>query len=169
MQAGFGLQKFGGAQYLPRVVALGIVREIGAGTAASAAVLALVNWAHHHRPTHLRRFCRPTLLRGLLGVAIAFPLTTTLALASSFGVGLTAYGIEWTAFSSGAASTLSSSDFAVGFAEAVVSGLVLMPLVSFLLPTITRLPWNLPLKLVATWSGLFAIGVLFRVVLSKIP
>lgn len=169
LQVGVGLYKFGGSQYLPRVVALSIVREGGAGTTASAAVLALVNWSHHHRPTELRRFWRPAFLRGLLGVAIVFPIATTLALASSFGVGLSVYGIDWTTFSSGAARTVSSSDLAVGFAEAVVSGLVLVPLASFLLPTIARLAWNLPLKLAATWSGLFAIGVLSRAVLSRIP
>lgn len=168
LQAGVGLHRFGGSEYLPRATALIIVRE-GGGSVASAAVLALVQWAHAIQPTQLQRLWRSALFRGLLGVVIATPIATVLALASSFAVGLSAYGIDWSVFCSSVTHILSPGDFAAGFGEAVVSGLVLVPLACVLLPRLARLAWDVPLKLAAAWLGLFAMGMLTRAVKLTIP
>lgn len=45
-QAGFGLEKFDGLEYVPRVSALSVVRELGPGAATAAVLFALVTWAH---------------------------------------------------------------------------------------------------------------------------
>ncbi len=47
IQVAFGLSKFGGLEYVPRVAMVSIVRELGPGSACGALVLSLITWAHY--------------------------------------------------------------------------------------------------------------------------
>jgi len=165
---GLGLSKFDGLDYVPRIASLSILRELGPGAAASAAVLSLVSWAHRCGPAQLLLIIRGTLVRAFLGVIAILPVATAIALASSFVTGCGLYGITRSSFVAGAIQTLTPDDCAVGLKVAIASVLLLGPLLRIALPALSRLAWSLPLKLFAVWLGLCTICLVTRLLVSAI-
>lgn len=158
-QSGFGLRKFGGLEYVPRLLALALVREMGPGAATSAALIGLVHWTHRYDVDQLRSCLGQVRARGYLGSIVMLPVATLVALASSFSTAFVVYGITWATYSSGMAETLAMADFAVALGGTFVSGLILMLTSLFLLPTFARFSWSLPVKLLATCSCLVTVHI----------
>lgn len=153
---GSAFSRFGGLEYLPRLIWLSVVREWGASVATSAAVLALVTWAHRFDLDHLERCLRSVLLRGFFAAFVALPLVTLVALATSFVTGLGVYGIDWRTFSSASMQPLRPMDWVVGLESATI-GATFTALTAWLfLPLLARSGWRLPAKLAVTWLWLVA-------------
>lgn len=162
LQAGFGLSAFDGLEYLPRVTSLEIVRVLAGGAANAGTVLAIVQWAHPCESAQLRNSWRPTMIHGVLAIVVVSPVVALLALLSSFVVAAAAYGITWYAFLGGVQRTVTAGDCIFGLVETTVSGIVLVPLIGFLLPVLARMRWTLVTKMLVIWSSLFVVSAICR-------
>ncbi len=163
LQAGFALSPFGGFDWVPGIASLSIIRVLAAGAAGSGTVLALVHWAHGREPARLKQCLRSTLVHGFLGTVAMTSVSSLVALASSFGTGLAIYGIGWTTFCGGLQRIVTLADCIVGLGVATASGLILVPLVGFLLPSLARTNWSLAAKMLAIWLGLFVLNAAGRI------
>ena len=155
VQFSFGLAKFGGLEYLPRVLVLSMSRVFGTGVSASASLFALLVWTHPLDENAIR----PSLLRAAawcLGVVILMsPIAATLAIASGFLTSRWAYGVPW--------DLILASRWVPALADLPAIGLILVQDVAlagafcwFALPLMTRRSWSLLRKFGATWTA-FAI------------
>jgi ABC-type transporter Mla maintaining outer membrane lipid asymmetry permease subunit MlaE len=166
IQTGFGLREFGGIEYLPRVTSLAAVRDLGASGAISGALIALVYWAHRLDTEQLQDCLRQATTRGFLVAVTGLPIAILFALVSSYVTAAVVYGIDWTTFASASLVTLTIDDYFVAFGQAIVVGLILTPVARLLLPWFARQGWNLPSKIIATWTGLLAFRLLYRALVS---
>lgn len=163
LQAGFALSRFRGLDSVPRVTSLSATRGLTGGAASAGAVLAIVHWSHHREPAQLRKWLRPILIRGVLGTIAITPVVAVVALTSSFIAAAGAYGVALTTFLRGLQQTVTAGDCVVALIGATASGLIVVPIIGFLLPVLARTHWSLAAKLFTIWLGLFVVGAMCRI------
>ncbi len=120
VNSAFGLRRFGGLEYVPRIVALAATRVLAGGPAALAVVLLGVRALHH--AASKERPERPRL-------SAAWPFVATLASTIPSYVGLlmgaiaasAAYGISAALYADAARTTLNLTDPLVGIAYACLN------------------------------------------------
>lgn len=82
-QTAWGLEKFGGLEWVSRVAAISISRVIAATAVFKAGLFAWITWAHGVDAVLVRESFRPTALRAML--AAAFGATVVLGAVISLG------------------------------------------------------------------------------------
>jgi ABC-type transporter Mla maintaining outer membrane lipid asymmetry permease subunit MlaE len=166
LQSWLGLQKFGGAEYAPRVVFLSAVRSLGPGASGTALLLALVLWAYRLAPpaltADLPRISRRALLIAIPGYALATALV--------LGAGLLAcalLGVPLRASFASALDVLHPLDFLVGASSACVEALLIVALAwRFLRPLMTaRL--SLPARLVIVLTATVPLRAMLGLIVSS--
>jgi hypothetical protein len=155
-QTGFGLGKFGGHEYIMRVVTLSSVRSLAPGAVGSALLVAFVAWAHPLRVAQveadLPRLLTRAMLIALPGYLIAVMVVPGVALVISHW----AFGVPWNALRE-AIRFVRPGDCAAGaFSTLFDAGLIVFLAWRFLL-RLQASPSSLPTKLVLVWT--FATGL----------
>jgi|SRR6185369_11490727 len=154
VQYSFGLAKFGGLEYAPRVLAFGVVRVLGGGTSVAAMLYALLVWTHPLNAdsirTQLLRAAPATV--GL--VLLTAPFTTALAVLSGDLTSNWVYGVSW-ALIFESRSAVTGSDFAAATLTLGENLVVASVFSWFLLPLMRRRSWSLLRKLGTTCAILF--------------
>jgi phospholipid/cholesterol/gamma-HCH transport system permease protein len=162
-QFAFGLSKFGGLEYLPRVVSLRFFREIAGGLSFSAALFAWITVTHGDDESAARRQFRSIATT----VAVVFFFSELLALSVGLGTSLLfsalVYDLSPHVYWVAMTRTITASDCLSGVAGIATSAVVLLPIGHFLAPRMATLSWGLPQKLVSVWFGLFVLRVLLDI------
>jgi hypothetical protein len=157
VQFSFGLVKFGGLEYAPRVLILSAVHDYGPGVSAAASLYALLVWTHEFQPNAIR----PCLVRAApwtLGlVALTAPLAVLLAVVSGNLVSNWAYGVPWDLI--GASHRIVTlGDVADGGLGLIGNLFVSGVFCWFALPIMSRRSWALLHKLGVTWAAFALLG-----------
>lgn len=160
---GFGLGKFGGLEYLARVLALSATREAGPGICSTACSFALLDWTHRAPPARIQ----PELLRAapwllLSGLAL-FPFAVSLELGAGFAVAHSFFGVAWTSVR--ALVEIRARDIAFGYGLFLVSLALRALFLWFALPRVGRHAWGLPHKvgmlIAVSFAFNFLLGLIF--------
>jgi len=150
-QMGFGLRKFGGHEYIMRVVALSSVRSVAPGVAGSALLLAFVVWAHPLPAAQLQaelpRFLKRGLLLSLPGYVVAMAIAVGVALVVCHLL----FGVPWAA-GRVALGSLRPSDWVAGALSTLVDAGLIALLAWRYLPRLQLGRASLPMKLVIAWT-----------------
>ena len=150
-QTGFGLGKFGGHEYIMRVVAISTARSLAPAIAGSALLLAFVVWAHplpiQQLQTELPRFVK----RGLLVTLPGYVVAATVALGVGALVSHLLFGLPWAAGREGVG-LLFASDGLMGAISALADSALICFLAWRYLPRLHAGRSNLPMKLVIAWT-----------------
>jgi hypothetical protein len=155
----FGLAKFGGLEYAPRVTLLSSIHALGPAVSAWALLLALLIWTHPLDADAIRPSLLRAAPRALLVALVSVPVTTTLAASSSFFVTHWLYDVPWNVVAA-SRSVLSLSDFPAVIETFVSNAALAGALCWFTLPVLRRRGWSLLQKLGATWVA----AILLRIV-----
>ena len=162
-QLAFGLGRFGGVEYVPRVVALKTTRFWGAWAAALAVSLLLTGALHDRTLAHASGADEPWRSRAARAVqaAVAVPLTyapvCAVAMAGAIALGWAGYGLRPHAFFE----RLEGSDVAHGILWSLLLGAVPAAW-SLLGRRVWGAPWRLWLKLLATYVAFYAASLLWE-------
>ena len=159
VESAHGLRKFGGLEYIARVVALSAVRETGGGAVFAAALIAWLAWSHRMDPDITRANFRRVALRVTLVAPVAYPLAVALAMTSSFSVAAGVYGIPWQQSVSSYRAIIEWSDWANGAVMAVCSLAALVVLSFFAMPRLSSLAWSLPRKILVALAVFAALRI----------
>jgi hypothetical protein len=151
-----GLAKFGGHEYVGRILALSAVREAGPTVSATAALLALVWWAHHREHDLVRRL----RWRAVAGAAVVSAVAAVPSAAVWFGSGVAvAFGIAGDPGARVALDVLRPAD-ALGAAWTwLVTWLALAPMATLLLPRVAEPKLHLAAKLIAAGGVVAAVRI----------
>jgi ABC-type transporter Mla maintaining outer membrane lipid asymmetry permease subunit MlaE len=164
----FGLQRFGGLEYVPRVILLSALRSLGLWAAldwTSLIAVIVVDRASRSAPRPLRLDKRRAWLLGVTVVAL-YPFDVACQLLSAMAVLKWGYEISFVAFISSARAALFWSDALYGAIQAGACGTLAMLVLPSLLQWVAGSPRSLWVKLPLTWalsSGAFT-GVQLLVV-----
>lgn len=150
VQIGFGLRKFGGLEYIPRILALSAVRTIGGGVVAAASLYALLAWTHHASPADIRRNLRRAVPPTLGFSVLALPLTVALTLIAGLATGTLVYGVD--AEPRTLVSTIRLEDLAAAYLTLFESVLAAAFFCWWAIPLMGRKYWSLPQKFLATFA-----------------
>lgn len=155
-QTGFGLRKFGGHEYIMRVVTLSGVSSLAPGAAGSALLVAFVAWAHplpvQQVQADLPRLLKRAMLVSLPGYLVAAMLVPGVALVVSH----LAFGVPWAAWGE-ALAIVKPGDWAAGALSALFDAGLIVFLAWRYLVRLQASPSSLPMKLVLVWT--FATGL----------
>jgi len=155
-QMGFGLRKFGGAEYIMRLVTLSGVRSLAPGVTGSALLVAFVVWAHPlplpRLEIELPRLLKRAMLVSLPGYVVAALVVPGVALLVSHF----AFAVPWAAWSV-AFRIITMSDWASGVFSAVADAALIVFLAWRYLARLQAGRSSLPMKLVLVWT--FATGL----------
>jgi Permease MlaE len=155
-QAGFGLQKFGGAEHIMRVVMLSGVRSLAPGVTGSALLVAFVVWAHPlpvpRLEVELPRLLKRAMLVSLPGYVAAVMVVPAVALLVSH----LAFAVPWAAWGV-ALRMITTGDWAAGAFSAVADAALIVFLAWRYLARLQAGRSSLPMKLVLVWT--FATGL----------
>jgi hypothetical protein len=168
-QAAFGLRKFGGYEYIMRVVALSSVRSLAPGVAGSALLVAFVVWAHPlpvaQVELQLPRFLKRAMLVSVPGYLVA----AFVAMAAGLLV-VRLCGVSLTTALAGL-SLIGRGDWGFGVLAALVDAALIVFLAWRYLPRLQAGRSSLPMKLVLAWTfgtGLrMTVGLLFSLLLPS--
>jgi phospholipid/cholesterol/gamma-HCH transport system permease protein len=159
IQFGFGLQRFGGLEYVPRVVVLSLVRADGPAIALSAVCYAAL-FVFHRSRADVPAAAAARARTGLFvagGVLVVSPLATVLGTMASALTLAAVYGHGVAAFAASVRETLLWSDVVAGIvltaAYAAAAGLF----VPRLAPRLGRAKLHFALKLVIVSVVLFGV------------
>lgn len=153
LSAGFGLRKFGGFEYVPRILALSSVREIGPGVSASAALLTLLIWTHGTDAAAVRSNLVRVFPQVVFLVIPGAALTTLSSLAAGFLVGHWVYGVPWETIVA-SLGIVSAGDAPAAGAALVLDGALVSAFCWLALPVMARRAWSLGQKIGATWAAM---------------
>ena len=155
----FGLAKFGGLEYAPRVTVLSSVREVGPAVSASATLLALLVCTRRWDAEVIRASLLRAAVWVILVAVAGVPPTTIVALASGFFVAHFGYGVPWAAIEASRSAVTWADSFGTlqTFAWCVsVDALFCW----FALPAMSRRSWSLAQRVGATWASAVAVRLL---------
>jgi hypothetical protein len=151
MQSGFGLGKFGGYEYLMRVVTLSAVRSLAAAVTGSALLLAFVVWGHPlavpQLHVELPRVLKRAMLVALPGYAVAAAIVVSVGLL----VANLAFSVPWS-FVRPALALVLLRDWAAGAISALADSGLIVFLAWRYLPRLQAGAASLPIKLVIAWT-----------------
>ena len=168
-QTGFGLRKFGGYEYIPRVIVLSAARSLAPGVAGSALLVAFVVWAHPLSLEQLRAELPRLLRRALLVSAPGFAVAAVVIIAAGFLVCRAAFGVPW-AVGRSALSFVWLRDWGFGLLGALVDAGLIVFLAWRYLARLQAGRSSLPMKLVIAWTfgtGLrMSVGLLLSLLLT---
>jgi hypothetical protein len=159
----FGLARYGGLEYAPRVTVISSVRVLGPATSASAMLVALLIWTHQLDADVIRKALVRAAPRVLLAALISVPVTTALAVSSSLLVANWVYDISWHAIASSRA-VLRLGDVPAAIEVFVVCAGLTGTLCWFALPVLKRRAWSLVGKLGAAWVAAIVARIVARLV-----
>lgn len=150
-QYGLGLGKFGGHEYMMRVVLLSALRTLGPGVAGSALLIALVVWAHPLPVPRLEHELPRFIRRGALVSAPGYLVAAAVSVALGFAVANLGFAVPWSLVGR-SLGVLQARDVGHGlFATALDSGLILV-LAWRYLPRLQAGRSSLPMKLILAWT-----------------
>lgn len=149
-QFSFGLAKFGGLEYAPRVLILSVVRVMGPGVSTAAALYALVVWTHELDPSAIRLQLRRSAPWTIGLILLIDPLATIVAIASGNLISHWVYGVPWDLIRS-SHRILTLHDVTAAGLALVESTVLTCVFCWFALPVMRRRSWSLLQKLGATW------------------
>lgn len=163
-QMGFGLRKFGGYEYIMRIVTLKSVAALAPGVTGSALLVAFIVWAHPLPPLQVQSDLPRLLKRAALVTLPGYAVAATVAI----GVGLLvchfAFGVDW-GTGRQALAIVRLSDCAFGALAALVDAGLIVFLAWRYLVRLQAGRSSLPMKLVLAWTfgtGLrMTLGLLF--------
>lgn len=161
VQAGFGLEKFGGLEYVPCVSAISVVRELGPGAATAAILFALVTWSHPLSLHDIRSQLPPTILRALLLALLSLPGALGVAVTASFLTGWAVFDISWSPFCTAATKTLVLDDLVAALTSFGANAIVVGAMAWATLPRLAQVKWSLFRKIASAWVALLALRLLF--------
>lgn len=153
LEAGFGLQKFGGLEYVPRILALETLRVTAPRLAAISACFASVAWAHRRGPGASAGTWRFRLWLPFAFVPIATPLAMVVALVASGGAMRVVFGLSSATFGAALLETASAADVAHGLLTAALHAVVLGALAAGAGTVLSRAKPRLGWKLVIVWTA----------------
>jgi hypothetical protein len=162
LQAGFGLERFGGHEHLPRITALQLLRSIGPATAGSAVLFALLIWAHPLPPPELAKQLTSGLKRALIAGVLGYPVAVLLGSISSLLAGWALFGVGPRSFAAAAWQIVAARDVADGLLTTSLDVGLIVFLAWRALPWLQRSGWSLPGKLVLAWT----VSVIVRTMLG---
>jgi ABC-type transporter Mla maintaining outer membrane lipid asymmetry permease subunit MlaE len=150
-QMGFGLRKFGGYEYVMRVVVLSSVRSLAPGVTGSALLVAFVVWAHP-LPLPLLQQDLPRLLKRALLVSLpGYLVAAIIAIGAGLLVAHFALGVPW-ADGRRAFGFLRWSDAGAGALGTLVDAGLIVFLAWRYLARLQMGRSSLPMKLVLAWT-----------------
>jgi hypothetical protein len=150
-QFGLGLGKFGGHEYMMRVVLLSALRSLGPGVAGSALLIAFVVWAHPLPPLRLEQELPRFIKRGALVSVPGYLVAAAVSILLGVLVANLAFAVPWSLLGRGL-NFVEARDLGHGlFATALDSGLILV-LASRYLPRLQAGRSSLPMKLILAWT-----------------
>jgi hypothetical protein len=171
-QAGLGLQKFGGAEYLMRVVILSVARSLAPGVTGSALLVAFVVWAHPLPVSQLQAELPRFIKRGLLVTLPGYAVALAVGVAVGLLVAGLAFGVPWDAGRSALGSIL-PTDLAAGALSALADAGLIVFLAWRYLARLQAGRSSLPMKLVLAWTfgtGLrITLGLVVSLLLPAAP
>ena len=151
VQFGLGLGKFGGHEYMMRVVLLSALRSLGPGVAGSALLIAFVVWAHPLPPLRLEQELPRFIKRGPLVSVPGYLVAAAVSILLGVLVANLAFAVPWSLLGHGL-NFVEARDLGHGlFATALDSGLILV-LASRYLPRLQAGRSSLPMKLILAWT-----------------
>jgi hypothetical protein len=151
VQFGWGLGKFGGQEYMTRVVVLSALRSLGPGVAGSALLIAFVVWAHPLPATRLELELPRFIWRGALVSAPGYLVATAVSILLGLLVANLAFAVPWGVVGR-SVGVVEAQDVGHGlFATALDSGLILV-LARRYLPRLQAGRSSLPMKLILAWT-----------------
>jgi hypothetical protein len=151
LQYGWGLGKFGGHEYMMRVVVLSALRSLGPGVAGSALLIAFVVWAHPLPVPRLELELPRFIRRGALVSAPGYLVAAAVSIVLGLLVANWAFAVPWS-LAGRCLSVVEPRDLGLGlFATALDSALILF-LASRYLPRLQAGRASLPMKLILAWT-----------------
>jgi phospholipid/cholesterol/gamma-HCH transport system permease protein len=155
-QFGFGLQRFGGIEYVPGVVGLAAVRSYGAAAACNLTCLTAVVVVHRAtRGGPVAVAARRSFLAGLT-IALLFPVDAACMILGAMGVVCVSYALPAGVFVASVRDTLLARDALFGAAQAVGWALVATLLLPRALRLVVASRRGLVRKLLVAWLVLQA-------------
>ncbi|MES1189354.1 MAG: ABC transporter permease [Myxococcales bacterium] len=151
VQMGFGLQKFGGQEYILRVVALSCVRSVGPGVAGSALLLSFVVAAHPWPAAQLQAQLVGFVKRGALLTLPGFALAVATALGVALVLCHALFAVPWAA-GPAALGSVERNDWLAGTVSALADAALIAFLAWRYLPRLQAGRSSLPMKLVIAWT-----------------
>lgn len=161
---GIGLSKFGGHEYIPRVMVLRTVRELSVGIVVAAAVFSWIWCTHRWTPASVRASFRVVGLRALIVMPIAYVLACTATLAISSVITFALYGLPPRDFAFAASKTVDAVDVGIGMFSMLTQALLVLTIAWFVMPRLATVSWGLRWKLIAAWISL----AVFRAVVALV-
>jgi Permease MlaE len=150
-QYGLGLGKFGGHEYMMRVVLLSSLRSLGPGVAGSALLIAFVVWAHPLPVARLEAELPRFLKRGALISGPGYLVAAAVSIALGLVVANLAFSVPWS-FAGRAFTVAAPRDVGLGlFATALDTALIVF-LASRYLVRLQAGRSSLPMKLILAWT-----------------
>jgi len=162
LQTGFGLGKFGGHEYMMRIVTLSSLRSLAPGVAGSALMIAFVVWAHPLPVARLEAELPRFLKRGMQVSLPGYVVAAAVAIALGFLVCRFAYGVPWS-LAPKALATAGLADVGAGAFSTLLDAALLVFLASRYLPKLQASRASLPMKLILVWT--FGTGLRLTVAL----
>ncbi len=158
VEFGWGLRRFGGMEYVPRVVALTTVRALGAGAAMLVTVVTAAVTLHRAgRARPGETVARDRRLAWLAAATLAtFVVVASLAIAGGAVTSGAFFGLGPRAYVREGVDTLLMSDVAHGAALAAVDALVATGFIAWVGPWMHRSPRALVLKLLVAYLAVQA-------------
>ena len=162
VQFGLGLGKFGGHEYMMRVVLLSAVRSLAPGVAGSALMIAYVVWAHPLGAAALQSELPRFLKRGMLVSGPGYVVAAVVAIGVGFLTAHFGFGVPWDLAKQSFA-MLTRGDVAAGLMFTLLDAALIVFLASRYLPKLQASRQSLPMKLVLAWT--FGTGLRLTVAL----
>ncbi|HVR19914.1 MAG TPA: hypothetical protein VMS65_09460, partial [Polyangiaceae bacterium] len=159
LQVTHALRTFVGLELASRVVSLAFVREFAGGVVFVTALFAWVTWTHGQDAELVRGQFRATALRVMLSAPVAYVVATFCAIATSFFLMASFFGITASQSLAGYRGIIFFSDWVVGTVTTVSALAVLVLVAWFAMPRLAATPWGLPRKLFTAWLGVAAMRV----------
>jgi hypothetical protein len=167
VQFGFGLTKFGGNEYVWRVVFLSALRSTGPAASGTALLLALLLWAHPLAVTAISAQLPKILKRGLLISAPGAALAVLLILGTSLVTGMTLFDVPVAMFAA-SASVVGRIDAAAGLLSTLADALLVTLLAWRALIPLQQKGFSLPAKLAIALPVTFVLRSLVGLLLPAL-
>lgn len=151
LQFGWGLGKFGGHEYMMRVVVLSSLRSLAPGVAGSALLIAFVVWAHPLPAARLEAELPRFLKRGALISGPGYLVAAAVSVALGLVVANLAFSVPWT-FARHGFGVVEPRDVGLGLFATLLDSALILFLASRYLPRLQAGRASLPMKLILAWT-----------------
>jgi phospholipid/cholesterol/gamma-HCH transport system permease protein len=147
LQFGLGLEKFGGKLYVPKIVSLSIVREmgpvftclmlaarVGAGIASELGSMTVTQQMDAIRAlgtSPIKKIVLPRVIACLIAIPILVGIADVVGIAGGLLVGVTELGLDSTFYLQKVSYTIINADYYSGMAKAPVFALIIAVVSSF--------------------------------------